>query len=194
MAEHVARPGPVARAAGWVRGHVPTRESIEANRFLRPVAHRILAPSLWRFTRRSVPRGVALGLFTGILFPFAHMPLAAVTALPVRANVPVAVGTTLLHNPITTVPLFWGAYEIGHWVLRLDRDVPGAPIARNVQANASWLHWLVSHGGPATIVGLVILAIALAILGYVATSFVWRLRIARKWRARAHRHGATRTI
>eukprot|EP01037_Dinobryon_pediforme_P041586 gene41586-51441_t len=52
------------------------------------------------------------------------MPLAAVTALPVRANVPVAVGTTLLHNPLTTVPLFWSAYEIGHWVLRLDLDVP----------------------------------------------------------------------
>ncbi len=188
------RPGAATRVFGWVRHHIPTQERIEANRFLRPVAHRILAPSLWRFTRRSVPRGVALGLFTGILFPFAHMPLAALTALPVRANVPVAVGTTLLHNPITTVPLFWSAYELGHWVLRLDRTVPGAPIASNVQANVGWLHWLVSHGGPATIVGLVIIAIALSAAGYFATGLVWRLRIARKWRNRAHRLGSIRAV
>lgn len=193
MAEAAAPHGAVARVVGWVRHHIPTQERIEANRYLRPVAHRILAPSLWRFTRRSVPRGVALGLFTGILFPFAHMPLAAVTALPFRANVPVAVGTTLLHNPITTVPLFWSAYELGHWVLRLDRDVPGAPIASNLQANAGWLHWLVSHGGPATIVGLVIIAIALSVAGYFVTSLVWRLRMARKWRNRAHRNGSAGT-
>jgi uncharacterized protein (DUF2062 family) len=193
VAEAAAPQGAVARVVGWVRHHIPTQERIEANRYLRPVAHRILAPSLWRFTRRSVPRGVALGLFTGILFPFAHMPLAAVTALPFRANVPVAVGTTLLHNPITTVPLFWSAYELGHWVLRLDRDVPGAPIASNLQANAGWLHWLVSHGGPATIVGLVIIAIALSVAGYFVTSLVWRLRMARKWRNRAHRKGSAGT-
>lgn len=184
----------MARAVGWARHHIPTQERIEANRYLRPVAHRILAPALWRFTRRSVPRGVALGVFTGILFPFAHMLLAALGALPVKANVPVAVGTTLLHNPITTVPLFWCAYEIGHWVLRLDQTVPGAPIARNVTANASWLHWLVSNGGPATIVGLVIMAIGLSALGYFVASLVWRLRIARKWRARKGRTGPKQAI
>src|SRR3546814_18251722 len=75
----------------WVRRHIPTREHIARNRLLKPVAHRILAPSLWRFTRRSVPRGVALGILTGTLFPFAHMPLAALFAFPTRANVPTAV-------------------------------------------------------------------------------------------------------
>lgn len=194
MAEAAAKPGLVARTVGRVRGYIPTRERIEANRYLRPVAHRILAPALWRFTRRSVPRGVALGLFTGILFPFAHMLLAALGALPVKANVPVAVGTTLLHNPITAVPLFVSAYELGHWVLRLDRAVPGTPIASNVRANAGWLHWLVASGGPSTIVGLVILAVVLSVLGYAVASLVWRIRIARKWRARAGRTGRKQAV
>lgn len=175
------------RIVGWLRTHVPTREAVARNRFLRPVAARILAPSLWRFTRRSVPRGVALGLFTGVLFPFVHMPVAAVSALPVRANVPVAAATTLLHNPLTTLPLYWSAYRIGQWVLHFDRAVPGAPIASNVRANAGWLHWLVSQGGPSTIVGLIVLAVGLSIAGYVIAGLVWRLRIARKWRGRADR-------
>lgn len=187
MAEATAKRGPVARTTAWVRHHIPTQERIEANRYLRPVAHRILAPALWRFTRRSVPRGVALGLFTGILFPFAHMLLAALGALPVKANVPVAVGTTLLHNPLTMGPLFFSAYEIGHWVLRFDHAVPGAPITSNVKANVGWLHWLVANGGPSTIVGLIIIAVVLSAIGYCVAALAWRLRIARKWRRRAHR-------
>jgi uncharacterized protein (DUF2062 family) len=165
------------------RHHV-SREAIERNRFLKPVAHRVLAPSLWRFNRRSVPRGVALGIFAGILFPFAHMALAAVLAFPCRANVPTAVGSTLVNNPVTFVPIMAGAYATGRWVLRLDASVPGRPIASNVAHNAGWLHWLVAQGGPATIIGLVIIACALAAMGYAATALGWRVWIARKWRTR----------
>jgi uncharacterized protein (DUF2062 family) len=183
-AEPVRPGGWLARTSGWVLSHVPTREGIEANRFLRPVAHRILAPALWRFTHRSVPRGVALGIFAGILFPLAHMPLAAVLALPFRANVPVAVGTALINNPITVAPIFAAAFSIGHWILRLDHTVPGHPIATNVNANAGWLHWVVTQAGPATIVGLLVMSVSLAAIGYVTTSLIWRFRIARKWRNR----------
>lgn len=172
------------RVGGWVRHHVPTREGIERNRWLKPVAHRILVPSLWRFNRRSVPRGVALGMFCGVIFPFAHMALAAVLSLPARANVPVAVGSTLVNNPLTFVPLMAAAYQVGHWVLRLDRVVPGRPIATDVDRHVGWLHWLVSQGGPATIVGLLVLAMALSATGYVAASVGWRWRTARKWRNR----------
>jgi len=174
---------PVRGFADWLRHHV-SREAIERNRILRPVSHRILAPSLWRFNRRSVPRGVALGIFAGILFPFAHMVLAAILAFPFRANVPTAVGTTLINNPITFVPIMAASYRVGRWVLRLDAAVPGRPIASNVVHNVGWLHWLVAQGGPATIVGLVVIACALSAIGYAATAFGWRVWTARKWRNR----------
>ncbi len=180
------RAGPrlTRRVIAWARHSIPTREGIERNRLLRPVAHRILVPSLWRFTRRSVPRGVALGIFSGILFPFAHMALAAVLALPVRANVPTAVGVTLVNNPITFVPLMAAAYRVGHVVLRIDRALPGTHLASNVAANTGWLHWLVADGGPATIVGLLMLAVTFAGVGYAASALGWRLWVARKWRNR----------
>jgi hypothetical protein len=182
VADPALKPGLLAKVSGWARHHVPTRESIEANRWLRPVAHRILAPSLWRFNRRSVPRGVALGSFTGILFPFAHMVLAAILALPLRANVPTAVGVTLLNNPVTIGPLLWAAYHVGHWVLHFDRAF-GHQIARNVKANEGMLHWL-AQGGPPLIVGLLIIAIGASLAGYFGTSLVWRLRVARRWKNR----------
>ena len=46
----------------WIRRHMPTREQMAENKYLQPIAHRFLTPELWRFTRRSVPRGVAVPL------------------------------------------------------------------------------------------------------------------------------------
>lgn len=170
-------------AVGWLKSHVPTRDSIERNRWLRPIAHRILVPSLWRFNRRSVPRGVALGMLTGILFPFAHAPLAALLALPARANVPVAVSTTFLNNPLTFGPILYLAYEIGRRVLQLDAAVPGRPLASQIHGHVGLLHWIAA-GGPPIVVGLIILASVMATAGYVFTGWLWRVRMARKWRNR----------
>lgn len=172
---------PADGLARWFRRHV-SREAIERNRILRPVAHRVLAPSLWRFNRRSVPRAVALGLATSTLVPVAHMPVTAVLSVPLRANIPIAVGVTI-PSTFLIPALWWAAYRIGHWVLHFDHRI-GHQIASNVQANAGWLHWLFAQAGPATIVGLVVLAVVLSAVGYGATALGWRLWTARKWRNR----------
>lgn len=162
--------------------HMPTRETFERSALLRPIAHRILRPELWRFHRRSVPRGVALGVLVGILVPVAQTLFAALLALPARANVPVAAVTTLLTNPLTTPPIWLAAYWIGHWLLRVDAAVPGNPIATELHSEGGdWLRWLLSDAAPATALGLLILAVVGAILGYVLAAFGWRLWIARKW-------------
>lgn len=172
-----------SRIKRWADRNMPTRESLEGNRWLRPIAHRVLAPELWRFTRRSVPRGVALGMVTGILFPVAQILFSAALALPFRANIPAAALTTFLTNPLTTPPLWVAAYWVGRKVLHLDASVPGAPIATHV-ASDSWLRWLLAEAGPATVTGLVTITIAAAVLGYVLSAIGWRLWIARKWRRR----------
>jgi len=177
-----AAPSVWHRMVAWCRRNLPTRESMEKNRLLRPVAHRVLAPELWRFTRRSVPRGVALGMVTGILFPVAQIPLSALLALPFRANVPAAALTTFITNPFTT-PFLWGlAYWIGKLVLRLDQVVPGQPVSN--AASSSWVQWLMSDAAPAIAVGLLILTAVLSIGGYLLTALGWRLWIARKWKTR----------
>lgn len=167
-----------------IRDSLPTRESMEDNRWLRPVAHRVLAPALWRFTRRSVPRGVALGLMTGILIPLGQIPASAVLALPLRANIPVAAATTFLTNPITTPPLWIAAYWVGRQILQFDAALPGAPIATGASADLGWLDWLMVEAGPATLTGLVTLSIVGAALGYFLSAVGWRFWIAHKWKRR----------
>ena len=173
---------------GWVRRHVPTREAIGRNRWLRPVAHFILRPSLWRLNRRSVPRAAAVGMFCSVLFPFAHMPAAALISVPARANVPVAVAITIPGLFIFSSVLMPAKY-IGSLILRLDRGVPGHPLANNVHAHHGVLAWFAANG-PAAIVGLLVLAPILAAASYFVASRIWRLRIARQWRGRARKRRA----
>jgi uncharacterized protein (DUF2062 family) len=158
---------------------VPSRESIETNRWLKPVAGRVMHSALWRFTRRSVPRGVALGMLTGILVPMGQIPASAVLALPLRANIPAAAATTFLTNPFTTPPLWVAAYWLGSWML-------GPRLSAGVLAGDTpgWLDWLLHRGGPALLTGLVTLAVVLAILGYFGSALLWRWWIVRKRRRR----------
>lgn len=162
---------------------MPTREGLERNRFIRPVAHRVLDPVLWRANRRSVPRGVALGMVTGILFPVAQIVFSALLAFPLRANIPAAALTTFITNPFTTPPLWVAAYFVGDWMLHADSKLPGSPVADAAQG-IGWIPWLMDKGA-ATGLGLLVLTAVFAVAGYLLSALGWRVWIARKWR---HRH------
>lgn len=158
---------------------MPSRESIETNRWLKPVAGRVMHSSLWRFTRRSVPRGVALGMLTGILVPMGQIPASALLALPIRANIPAAAATTFLTNPLTTPPLWVAAYWLGNWILG-----PRVDSQALVQKAPGWLDWLLHQAGPATLTGLLVLAVGLAIVGYFGSAVAWRWWIVAKRKRR----------
>ena len=177
----------IGAVGAWCGRNMPTRETFERIRWLRPVAHRVLLPQLWRFHRRSVPRGVALGILVGVLIPVAQTIVAALLALPARANVPVAALTTFITNPFTTPPIWIGAYWLGSWMLRLDALTQTRPLEAQLQSEAGgWLLWLTSTAAPALAVGLLAIAVVAAGVGYLAASFGWRWWTARKWRTRHH--------
>ncbi|MFM5885178.1 MAG: DUF2062 domain-containing protein [Novosphingobium sp.] len=174
-----------ADAMAWLQRRAPTREALESNRFIRPFAHRVLRSDLWRFNRRSVPRGIALGLFVGIMVPFAHSAVAALTAVFVRANVPVAIVATWVSNPATWVIIFPAAYEIGKTLLHLDRMTGVAPISETMQhTQTDHLLQRLTGTGLETAFGLFVMATVLAAAGYLASGLVWRLMVARRRRAR----------
>ena len=179
-----------AKASAWIHRNLPTREQMEGSRWTRPFANRILRSELWRFTRRSVPRGVALGMLVGIIMPFAQILIAALLCLSVRANVPVAALTTFITNPVTT-PLIWVlSYNVGAWMLRVDAMTVVAPVNTAMEHSqfGDMLQWL-TGATLVTAFGLVIVAIVSAAVSYLVTGFVWRFVVAGK---RARRLGERR--
>lgn len=163
--------------ADLIRKYMPTREEMAENRFLKPIAHRFLSPELWRFTRRSVPRGVALGLFAAFIVPIGQIFLAAFLALPTRANVPLASLVTFVTNPFT-LP-FWliFANRTGRFVLNLDAAV-GAGADRLASESGVLAGWL--EVGGVTALGFLVLAIISAGVGYLVSSLSWRFVVARR--------------
>lgn len=178
---------PTGMADRWRRRlnrQMPTRESLAENRWLKPMAHRFLASELWRFTRRSVPRGVALGLFSGFILPVGQIPLAAFLALPVRANVPIAVVATFITNPFTFP--FWVLVgnRIGKFFLQMDAATHGEVLRTQLQGwLGEWLIWLMQQAG-VTALGLAFMAVVSAFVGYVVTDWVWNWWVGHKWRRR----------
>jgi uncharacterized protein (DUF2062 family) len=169
----------IPKATAWIQRNMPTREQMERSRWIRPFSNRVLRSELWRFTRRSVPRGVALGMLVGIIVPFAQILFASLLCLPVRANVPVAALTTFVTNPFTT-PLIWIlGYNVGSWMLRVDAMTVVAPVNKAMEHSefGDMLQWLTG----ATLVtgfGLVVVAVVAAAVSYVIAGFTWRFVVA----------------
>jgi hypothetical protein len=168
-----------AWAAEVIRKNTPTREEMAENKYLAPIAHRFLSPELWRFTRRSVPRGVALGLFAAFIIPIGQIFLAAFLALPSRANVPLAALVTFVTNPFT-LP-FWMvvANRIGEFFLRF--DAARASIANAAAQEGNWaILQVIYEVGASTLLGCLILALVSPAVGYLVAGWVWRAVVARK--------------
>lgn len=171
-------------APAWIRRHIPHRDRLHENRLFRPFARHLGKPELWRMHRRSVPRGVALGLGIGIIIPVMHTLLAALLAIPLRANVAIAAAFTLLINPLTIPPLYYLAYRTGLWELHADAKVMNPAAAEQASGElARILFWIHEASGPIAL-GVLTIAIGSALIGYALTAVIWRLLLANKLRRR----------
>jgi uncharacterized protein (DUF2062 family) len=142
---------------------------------------------LWCLNRRSVSGGVAIGMFAGLIPGPFQMLGAALLAIPLRSNLPVAMFTTLYTNPLTIGPLYVVAYYIGKLCVGSDGSVL-APIPEFSWSQfGAWLRaleeWALSMGKPLA-VGLVVLALGLAALAYVFVQAAWRAHVVIAWRRR----------
>lgn len=166
---------------------LPTHDSIKNSRLLSWLGPRLHDPSLWHVNRRAVAKGVAIGAFFGLMIPVAQIPAAAVFSLLMRANLWIAAVSTLVSNPFTYAPLYYFAYRLGATLL-------GAPVASSeaVEAQAGvagsglaeiW-EWIMGVGQP-LMLGMLVMAVTGAVVGYVAARIFWRLRVVLKRKRRA---------
>jgi len=168
----------------WFTRHVPTRETVHQHRLLRPFAPYLGHSSLWRLNRRSVPRGVAVGLFVAVLIPVMHTVLAALLAIPTRANIAVAAIITAVINPLTIPPLYYCAYRIGSWELHHQNPIVSPQAAARVSGELSHLLFWFHQASAPIASGILTIAIGAAIFGYVLSSAIWRFWSFARWQQR----------
>ncbi|MFH2133727.1 MAG: DUF2062 domain-containing protein [Pseudomonadota bacterium] len=169
---------------------LPNADYVRGNRWLRWLGPTLFRPQLWHITRRGVALGVALGIFFGLLVPVAQIPLSAAAAVILRANLPSAIASTLVTNPVTFAPIYYGAYRIGTALIGNGSPPPDFDTShrqeKNSEATGSWLVRITALGKP-LLLGLLIVACSAGVLTYLLIMGLWRLKIILAWRRRQRR-------
>lgn len=176
---------------GW-RRWVPDPKQVIHHPWLAWLGPRLTHPRLWHINRRGIAMALSIGLFFGLLIPVAQILLAGIAAVLLRANLPVAVCSTLITNPVTFAPIYIFAYRLGSLILG-DPALPGplaeVPVSGELKELtdlnipdpglfawlAGWWDSVFSAGKP-LVVGLLTLATVAGMTAYVAVLWVWRIK------------------
>lgn len=137
-----------------------------------PFRHLLHDHRLWSIRRKTVVPAFSLGLFIAFLpFP-GHMLTAALSAIPMRINIPVATLSTFACNPLTVGPMYFFAYQLGAWLL----NIPEQPF--EFEFSIRWVtHTFITIWQP-MLLGCVLLGAVTALIGYVFLDRLWRASIA----------------
>jgi uncharacterized protein (DUF2062 family) len=160
---------------------------LRRGQLLRPLRHRLRDPELWSLEHHSVAKGAAIGVFFSILFPVAHILIAVIAAIALRANVIVAALTTFASNPLTLPFVYYSAYRTGAAMIRPQADDPHVEALESAQEAAEaaesalelqqWfpalLQWLSSVGLP-TAIGVITIACVATVTVYALVFAVWK--------------------
>ncbi len=159
-----------------LRRYLPNRETVKQHRHLQVFGERLHDPNLWHLNRRSVAGALGIGLFMAFMpFP-SQMLLAAGAAIVLRVNLPLAVASVWVTNPITIPPIFYFSYRVGTWVLDVHPEVHSFEL--------SW-HWLAKRlddiWAP-LLVGCLILGTIAGLTAYATVRVTWRVAVLRRRR------------
>jgi len=155
----------------FLRKYLPDPHTIRDHKSLQLFGKLLHDPNLWHLNRRSVSLAFANGLF----FMWVPLPLqmiyAAAMAIIIRANLPISVVLVWITNPVTMGPMLYFAYKLGAWIL----GVP--PGQFHIELSVVWLKTEMLMIWKPFLLGLLIVSVGGAVLGYFGVQFMWRLHI-----------------
>jgi uncharacterized protein (DUF2062 family) len=170
--------------------YLPKRETLGQYQLTRRFAPFLNRIELWSVKRNLIAGGLALGLFCGMI-PGPLQMLAAISfAIVLRVNLPAAVLGTCFSNPFTIVPLYMLAYTLGLWCMgdAGASNLPSFPASDWQHPQllwSDWSEWLLASGQP-LLIGILLLAVLLALAGYILVQVSWRLNVLHALRRRRY--------
>lgn len=178
----------------WLKKWLPNHDSMHRDKNTRWIAQWLREhPYLWALNRKTIAKGVGAGLLVAFIPIPVQIILASLLALLVRANLPIAVVSTLITNPFTFVPINLLIYHIGTSI------TGGNGISDPPPIHELELHWegmaLVWQEiivwfkslGKSYLIGLLVLSVSASITGFCIIHVIWRASVWLQLRARKHK-------
>lgn len=167
-----------ASVTRYLRRHIPDAQALREHPRLQFLNRHFQDPWLWHFNRRATVRGLAIGAFFAFVPVPWQMLLAAITAVWVRFNLPVAIAMVWITNPVTLPPIAYLNYQFGAWLL----DSPDWAWSFDPS-----LDWFLGQGANLAVpllVGSMATAVVAGILTFLTAHLFWRWRIVNRFRRR----------
>jgi uncharacterized protein (DUF2062 family) len=167
--------------------YLPDPKKIKEIKGLAFLGDKLYSPNLWHLNRHSVARAFAIGLWAMYTPPLPWQQIiAAVGAIYFNANLPIAVALVWITNPLTWIPLYYAAYEVGAFVLR-------QPAFGFDQFSSLFTVEKVMELGTPLLVGCLILMHIGGALGYFGVHCLWRRSVLHKLELRKFRDAEINT-
>jgi uncharacterized protein (DUF2062 family) len=136
--------------------------------------------------RKSIVRGIWIGLFWGFIpMPFQMIGVLITTPL-FRFNVPIAISMVWLSNPFTMPPMYYMEYKTGNFILGWDG-------IKNVELA---MYWFKSHWDNVVVplyVGASFYSIIVSTLVAVAVNWLWIRSAKHEWKHRISKRKKNKT-
>lgn len=161
-----------------LRRWIPSAAKIKQMPSLQFLGTLLHDPNLFHLNRHSVSVAVFIGILVAFLPILGQMPLAALLALLLRANLPIAVLLCWITNPVTIPPIFFLTYEIGRWILQMPS------LTFTMQLSWEWFAGEFQLIWKPLLLGSVLTGIILACLGYLTMQAFWYWHVMHHWEKR----------
>lgn len=175
--------------AQWYRSHVLRfyrtmrhPKELKRSKIKRWISKHFLQKSVWKPNHHTFAGGMACGFFFMMFIIPGQAPLAAILAALLRVNIPIAMLSTWIVNPVTMLPVAYLEIQVGSWALRKlklanppEMDWPAIEAAfSKIGDFRLFLNqiepWILSMYVGALIVGLIA-----AFAGYAICLLIWEL-------------------
>lgn len=129
--------------------------------------------------RRSITRGLAIGVFFGLIpMPFQMLAVLALTPF-IKFNVPIAISMVWLSNPLTMPFMYYIEYETGIFLLGLD--------TLNVEMTIEWFQNNLNAIFIPLYTGTLFYCVTISPLVYYVVNWLWIHSVHQENRGRKRR-------
>lgn len=158
----------------FLKKNIPSKKQLQEHGNISYFGKKLYDNDLWKLTRRKSAQGVAIGCFWA-MFPFpVQTLLSALTAIWLRANLPLAVICVWISNPVTIPPLYYLAYKLGSILL----DQPIALLS--FELSIYWFTETFTVIWKPLILGCLFLGICSASIAYIVIQILWKFMLIKR--------------
>jgi hypothetical protein len=177
----------------WLRGLEPKVLAHLQGPLLKRARPWLDRHDVFDFNRRPLAMGVAIGMFCGLIPGPLQIPATFLLCAWLRGNAIAGALATCYTNPLTIVPLYLLAFQLGQWVLPGTYALPPLP-TMGASSTVEWMQglmgWAQAMGWP-LLVGLPLLGAGFAVIAYLAMQALWLTpAIRRAWQLARRRRQA----